>query len=301
MPVFGSYSVKSFIDLLGLDMSDVDNKASYISPLEDLVIAEDYRKMQYKATKYNTVSFRSPVNDLITVSISGAVDYPGSYTLQPDTILEDLYAMVGDFKEEAFLKGIIFTRQSIRDRQIDAIQKSREDLNESLLVSAQKGENIGNPSIIRALSEKIEPKYLGRIAGDFSPGSVSSMKTILLDGDQIIIPKNPSAINVLGEVLNPIAFEHTDKLNIRSAIANAGGYRDYANKRKVYVIKANGMIEKANRNIFVNSFDLEPGDTIVVPRKIISNNPGIDALIPITQILSGLAFSAAALESLSNN
>ena len=46
---------------------------------------------------------------------------------------------------------------------------------------------------------------------------------------------------------------------------------------------------------------LQPGDTIVVPRKIITNNPGIDALLPVTQILSDIAFSAAALESLSNS
>ena len=123
----------------------------------------------------------------------------------------------------------------------------------------------------------------------------------MLNDDSIIIPKNPSAINVLGEVINPIAFEYTKKLNVKSAITNAGGYRDYAAKRKVYVIRANGMIEKVNRNIFVKNIDLEPGDTIVVPRKIITNNPGIEALVPITRILSDLAFSAAALETLSNN
>ena len=101
--------------------------------------------------------------------------------------------------------------------------------------------------------------------------------------------------------MNPIAFEYSKKLSVRSAIINAGGYQDYADKRKVYVIKANGLIEKSSRNIFTNNIDLEPGDTIIVPRKIVTNNPGIDALLPITQILSDLAFSAAALESLSNN
>jgi len=114
------------------------------------------------------------------------------------------------------------------------------------------------------------------------------------------VPKNPNAINVLGEVLNPIAFEYDKRMTIRSAIDNSGGYQDYADKRKVYVIKANGMIERASRNIFTKNVKLEAGDTIVVPRKILTTNPGIDALIPITQILSDLAFSAAAIETLSN-
>lgn len=301
LPVYGNYSVKSFIDLIGVDMSDVNNEATYISPLEDIVITEDYRNMRYTAQKYHTISFRSPVDDLIRVSISGAIDYPGTYTLQSDSTLQDLYSMVGDFKKAAFLDGVIFTRESVRERQRSAIQKSQEDLNKSLLVSNMKGQNIGDVSIIRALSEKIEPKNLGRIAGDFSPGSSSSKKTILVDGDSIIIPIIPNTINVLGEVINPIAFEYSKNLNVRSAIASAGGYKDYANKRKVYVIKANGSIERGGRNIFANNIDLEPGDSIIVPRKIISNNPGIDALIPLTTVLSDLAFSAAALQSLSNN
>jgi len=301
LPVYGKYSVSSFIDLLGLDMSDVDEVATYVSPLKDIVINDNYKNMQYTAEKYNTVNFRSPDNNLIEVSIGGAVDFPGTYVLNDDATLQDLYQLVGNFKAQAYLKGIILTRQTIRARQLKSIQKSREDLNKAILTSVQKGENIGDINIIRALSENIEPENLGRLAGDFSPNSQGSMNTILFDGDSIIVPKNPNAINVLGEVLNPIAFEYSKKLNIKSAINQAGGYQEYADKRRVYVIKANGIVEKANRNIFVRNIDLEPGDTIVVPRKIITNNPGIEALIPITQVLSDLAFSAAALDNLSNN
>lgn len=301
LPVYGRYSVSSFIDLLGLDMSDVDNIATYISPLESIVIEDDYKNMQFTAKKYNTISFRSPINDLIRVTVKGAVDYPGEYTLQADTSVEDLYKMVGGFKKEAFIKGIIFTRQAIRDRQLKSIQKSKDDLNRAILSSVQQGENIGDINIIRALSQTIEPENLGRIAGDFSPGSSSSRNTILFDGDEIIVPRNPNAITVLGEVINPIAFEYSKRMTVRSAISNAGGYQDFANKRRVYVIKASGLIEQASKNIFVRNVNLEPGDTVVVPRKIITNNPGIDALVPLTNILSDLAFSAAALESLKNN
>ena len=301
LPVFGKFDVKSFVDYLGLDMSDVEDEATYISPLDNIIIKDDYKNMQFTAKKYNTVSFRSPVNDLIRVTIRGAVDFPGTYTMNADSVINDLYELIGNFKSEAFLEGIIFTRQSVRNRQRQSIQKSREDLNEALLISTQKGENIGDINVIRALSQTIEPENLGRIAGNFSPESLSSSKTILLDGDSIFVPRNPNTINVLGEVLNPIAFEFNKRVTVRSAIDNSGGYQDYADKRKVYVIKANGLIEKANRNIFTRNVKLEPGDTIVVPRKIITNNPGIEALIPVTQILSDLAFSAAAIESLSNS
>ena len=85
LPVYGRFSVTSFLDLLGLDMSDVDDDATYISPLEDIVLRDNYKNMQFSAAKYNTVSFRSPVNDLISVTIFGAIDYPGTYTLQANS------------------------------------------------------------------------------------------------------------------------------------------------------------------------------------------------------------------------
>ena len=301
LPVFGRFDVKSFVEYLGLDMSDVEGEATYISPLDNIIIKDNYKNMQFIAKKYNTVSFRSPVNDLIRVTIKGAVDFPGTYTMKSDSVVADLFELIGEFKSEAFTEGVIFTRQTIRNRQLKSIEKSKEDLNRALLFSLQKSQNVGDINIIRALSETIDPENLGRLAGDFSPQSLSAAKTILLDGDTLIVPKNPNAISVMGEVLNPIAFEYNKRITVRSAIENSGGYQDSADKRKVYVIKANGLTEKANRNIFTRNIKLEPGDTVVVPRKIIINNPRIQALVPVTQVLSDLAFSAAAIDNLSSS
>ena len=301
LPVFGKYYVRSFINLLGLDMSDVDKSATYISPLEDIVINDLYENMQFNAMKYNTVSFRSPKNNLISVNIKGAVDFPGTYVLNNDSTVEDLYKMVGNFKKQAFFEGIILTREAIRQRQTKAIQKSKDDLNKAILSSVQKGNQLGDINVIQALTQTIDPENLGRLAGDFSPKSQASKNTILFDGDTIIVPKNPNTITILGEVLNPIAIEYNKNATLESSINNAGGYQQYADKRRVYVIKANGIVKKPSRNIFVRNIKLEPGDTIIVPRKLTTQNPGLDALIPITTLLSDIAFSAAALESLANN
>ena len=72
-------------------------------------------------------------------------------------------------------------------------------------------------------------------------------------------------------------------------------------KEKYMLLKQMGSLKKQIEIYFTRNVKLEPGDTIVVPRKIITNNPGIEALLPVTQILSDLAFSAAAIESLSNS
>ena len=300
MPVYGKYSVSSFIDLLGLDMNDVSEEANYISPLNNLVITDSYKNMEFVSSKYSTITFRSPSNDLISVSIDGAIEYPGTYTLQSNASLQDLYKLIGNFKAEAFADGITFTRESIRERQIESINRSKEDLNIALLTKQQNGEEIQDISTIQALTKTIDPKYLGRIAGDYSPESSSTKNTILADGDSIYIPRNPYAINVLGAVLNPIAFEYKKGMSVDSAVIGAGGYLEYADKRRVYIIRANGLIERPGRNIFVRNIALSPGDSVIVPRKFVINTPLTDIIAPITQILSDIAFSAAAIESLSN-
>ena len=301
LPIYGKYSVTSLIDLLGLDMSDVDEIATYLSPIEDIVINANYKDMQFRAKKYNTLSFRSPTNNLISVSISGAVEFPGTYTLSDDSTVEDLYKLAGEFKNQAYYEGISLTRQSIRERQIKAIEKAKNDLNKALLMLASNKDDGIDMSIMQALSESIDTENLGRLAGNFSPKSDASMSTILFNGDSIYVPKNPNSINVVGEVLNPLAFEFSKNMKIESAIEMAGGYEKFADKRRVYVITASGITFKANKNIFIKNMSLQPGDTIVVPRKIVTSNPGIDALIPVTQILSDLAFSASALDNLTNN
>lgn len=302
LPVFGKYSIKSFVDLLGLDMSDVDEVATFISPLDSTIIVDRFENMNFIATKYNNISFRSPVNDLITVNISGAIDFPGTYTLKSDSTLEDLYRLIGDFKKEAFLDGVVLTRENVRLRQLKAIENSEAALNKSILFSIQQGEEIGDISFLSSLAKSINPENLGRIAGNFSPQGATSSKTILFDGDSIIVPKITNVVNIIGEVLNPVAFEYSDRLNVESAITKAGGFQPYADKKRVYIINANGLVRKTSRNVFARNSYLEPGDTIVVPRKISTpTSSALRNLMPVTQILSDLAFSAAAIDNLSNN
>jgi len=100
-------------------------------------------------------------------------------------------------------------------------------------------------------------------------------------------------------VQNEITFEFTSGMNASSAIKIAGGFNELSNKRQIYIIKANGLNVKAN-SFLIGNPKLEAGDTIIVPRKLITENALINALQPVTRIISDLAFSAAALESLSN-
>ncbi len=303
LPVFGNFVVKSIIDFLGFDTSDLNPLATYISPLQNMVVEENFAEMSFVAEKFHTITFKSPINDLITVNIEGALDYPGTYTLQSDSTLLDLYQIVGGFKSEAFLNGIIFTRESVRQQQLKSLEVSKAELNNYLSSQALQNENLTpeNLDILRFVNSDIEPKNLGRIAGDFSPKNENITSIILSNGDSIFVPVDQNFVSVLGEVFNPLAFEFNSGVNIDEAIRNAGGFKNTADKKNVYIIKSNGLIQMKGRNIFAKNYKLEPGDTIVVPRKVQITNQALNAILPITQIISDLSFSAAAIESLSNS
>lgn len=301
LPVYGDFSVADLVMFLGIDMSDVEVEATYISPLEDVIIKKDFREMQFTSSKYQNIYFRSPINDIIKVKISGAVDFPGTYSLKSDSTLSDLYELVGGFKSQAFLDGIILKRESVRERQVQAIESSRKEFNDYLLSTSLENEENVDISALQLLFDSIDENNLGRVSGNFGPQTEAALKTVLFENDEIIVPKNPNVISVLGEVFSPSTFEFIDGASINDAINLSGGYNGSSDKSRVYVIKANGLIQKKDRNIFTGRIVLEPGDTIVVPRKVIRNNSVSRVIVPITSILSDLAFSAAAIESLSNN
>lgn len=302
LPVFGDFSPIDLIKLLGLDLSDVESNVTYILPSQDKVIYDDYRNLRVLASKFHTLILRSPINDLITVNISGALNFPGDYTLTSGSTLEDLYRATGEFKEQAYLEGIILHKEAIRKKQLESLEIAKNKLNEAMLFSSKANPDgsINDLEFYSKLTETIEPANLGRVAGDYSPGSKGSMNTILSNGDKIIVPNKPFGINVLGEVLNPISFQFKENLKVNDAILLAGGFQKLADKSSVYVIKSDGTIENLKRNIFIRDLRLEPGDTVVVPRMITTDSAVLNALAPITQILSNLAFSAAAIDNLSD-
>lgn len=299
MPVIGKFKLKRLVDLIGLDTTTVDKQVTYVNPLEDFAVQQDYRLLEAQAGKFHTVNFKSRQNNLINVTILGAIDFPGSYTLRPGSSLDDLYKLVGGFKEEAFLDAVIFLRDSIKQKQIKSIENNRELLRNRIAemdnISAEKMQ------LLTTVSTKIDEDNLGRIAGNFNPNSKDNSKMLLVNNDEVIIPYKSNTISVFGEVLNPISFQYDDKITIRSAIENAGGTSQFSDMSRLYVIKANGLIVVPSRNIFARNISLDPGDSIVVPKKLPQENATLNALLPYTKVLSDLAFTAAALDNLSTN
>jgi polysaccharide export outer membrane protein len=92
----------------------------------------------------------------------------------------------------------------------------------------------------------------------------------------VIVQESKSRrINILGMVTRPGSYLLTNSMTVLDAIAMAGGFKDFAKQKDVYVLRknANGsdsrlpfnykdVIKGKNTN---QNVQLEPGDTVVVP------------------------------------
>lgn len=247
-----------------------------------------------------SISFPSIKANQIVVEIRGEVGNPGVFTLSSSTSLDELYVLAGGTLDTSFQEAIVVTRESVKTNQMKAIKQAKTILTDSIVQkSSSISENVAlDINAIIEMADKYEPS--GRIVGDFSSGSAVSRNFILKDNDVIIVPPKSNAVTVQGEVLNSISFIYINGKTARDYIEASGGYTSYADKNSIFVIKANGESVPISRNIFSSgSFEIEPGDTVVVPRDL-DNLEALPLISMATKILSDIAFSAASINAIQN-
>lgn len=74
-----------------------------------------------------------------------------------------------------------------------------------------------------------------------------------------------------GEVKNSNRFPYVGEITLSGAIAAAGGFTDYADKKRIQVIRSGGRFEKFSYKKILNDpkqdVPIRPGDRIIVPRR----------------------------------
>jgi polysaccharide export outer membrane protein len=105
----------------------------------------------------------------------------------------------------------------------------------------------------------------------------AAMKKFVSDPQVTVVVEKISSLsfNIVGEVTHPGYFPLTRRMTVLDAIAMAGGFKDFAKTKKVYVLRtaANGNQERLPFNYKdvihgkneQQNIELHPRDTIVVP------------------------------------
>ena len=252
------------------------------------------------------------------VKLEGEFAHAGVYTVKPGETLRQLVARAGGLTPNAYLYGAEFTRESTRIMQqarieeyvqsLDLrIQRSNIALSSSAVASPQdlaSGAS-AQTSAQQLVSRLRQMRASGRIVLEFNPASnaIGEIPNLALeDGDRFIIPHLPSTVNVVGAVNDQNSFLYSHNKRLGSYLTKAGGMTKDADRKRSFVIRANGEVVgySATNTVWGNDFlnlRVYPGDTIVVPEKTFKPST-LRGVLDWTQIFSQLALGVAAINVL---
>jgi len=239
------------------------------------------------------------------VTLKGEVRFPGTYTIQPGETLHSVVDRAGGLTEFAFVEGSVFTRRELKVREQEQLDRLagrlRTEIAEVALmgVRAQQGSAPSAISVGETLLHQLtDAKAVGRLVIDLKavlrtmPGS--SDDVILRNGDELIVPKKRQEVMVLGEVQDPTSHLYKRRMTRDDYIDQSGGPTRQADRRHIYVVRADGSVDSGARGWFHggDSVDMRPGDAIVVPLNT-ERLPALTVWSAVTQILYNLAIAAA--------
>lgn len=118
-------------------------------------------------------------------------------------------------------------------------------------------------------------KAAGRTTTQLADEITVMLKKYIQDPNvTVVLSKvNSKIIYLLGEVAKPGPVEMTPGMTFLQAIATAGGLTQFANSKKIYILRIDGgkerkipvQYKRALKGDISLNLDLNPGDTIVVP------------------------------------
>jgi protein involved in polysaccharide export with SLBB domain len=253
-----------------------------------------------------------------TIEVAGEVRFPGKYPIHEGETLHSILERAGGFTEAAFPYGAMFLREDLKKREKDQLEllanRLQSDLaalslqavaSSAVVPNSGGAANAGQALLIgqQLLNQLRESKPVGRLVIDVEgiyngrAGNVDDV--VVKDGDKLIIPKKTQEVTILGEVQSPTSHVFEVGLTRDDYIAKSGGITQKADRKRIYIVRANGDVVSGGRSGWfrrTHAIEIRPGDTIVVPLDTERVSP-LPLWQAITTILYNLAIGALLLHA----
>ena len=241
----------------------------------------------------------------LSIELTGEFKNPGVYSItEGDTVL-DVVSKAGGYTNSAFVEGGVFLRKEVAKIEEEGFKRTADNLEELLFSVVQDGgievTEFTFLPIMKIIERLREVEPVGRV--------VMSLDTLELrddpysnfevrNEDRIHVPKRPSSVSIVGEVLSATTIQYFPDYKLNDYISSAGGVNNQADLDRIFIIGPNGKAEIYKRKFLgKDSIRLIPGSTIVVAR---DPRPwdALQIAKIITPILADLATSAAAIAAI---
>ena len=247
---------------------------------------------------------QSPDWDTVwTVELRGEVRFPGTYRIQKGESLRSVVKRAGGLTEGAFAEGSVFLRESLRKQEQEQIETLARRLEADLVSLSLQDANGGSDTLSTGetlLEQLRETEATGRLVIDLPKliaGRVAEIE--LRDGDELLVPKRSQVVTVLGETQQNTSHVYLPELGRGDYIDLSGGLTRRADKKRIYVVRANGAVIAGSRSRWFgrgSDVEIRPGDTIVVPLDADKIRP-LTFWTGVTQILYQGAIAISAIRS----
>jgi protein involved in polysaccharide export with SLBB domain len=243
-----------------------------------------------------------------SVKISGEVAYPGTYGIQAGERLSSVLKRAGGFRETAYPAGAVLERVQVRQLGEQARQEMIRRI-ETTSITSNSGLTSGSDQAeLKQTAQQQRDQVLialrnhpasGRLVIDIS-SDIGKWQNTPADiemrpGDTLMIPKREGFILVSGQVYNQVAITYVPGKDGSWYLRRAGGVTNSGDKGAVFVVRANGSVVGHSSGWLTGDalkFRMRPGDTIIVPEKIIGSQFWKN-LISMAQMASSVAITGS--------
>ena len=259
-----------------------------------------------------TIRQLSGWNDIgASVSLQGEVQHPGSYGIEPGERLSSVLKRAGGFAPQAYVYGALFTRPEVLQME----EKSRNELIQRIrgeeaelapMPSDDSDKKMAKQNGMQQLETTLDRLQGTPPSGRMVIGISSNLKRwentpndiVLRSGDTLVVPKAPNFVLVSGAVYDETAVTYRPGKSAKWYLSQAGGPTPLADKRSIFVIRADGSIVsgQSSNGWFVGSplnVALRPGDMVVAPEEAVGQSQKWKTLMQTVTTISSIGTSAA--------
>lgn len=307
-------SVDAYADRAEIVRTDPVTYLTKVIQFSPKALFEGHESDNHSLRRLDQVVIASQLRPPALVLVEGEVRRAGYFTIEIGERLSSVLKRSGGFSPNAFPNGIMLVRESVKLKQqaeLDrfiAAERQRLTAQSAGIAAGTAGltaasafatsGTIAEQQVLSLRLQQLEATAsrieLGRVIVRLD--SIESLEgteddIILESRDRITIPTPPQTVGIIGSVKNPSTVVYRPGLDLNDYLRQAGGITEDANKREMYVMRANGTTDSS----YLSAKEMRPGDTIVVPQKIEARPPQLALWQTVASIIGSLALTAAGI------
>ncbi|WP_449397078.1 SLBB domain-containing protein [Cognataquiflexum aquatile] len=283
----------TFSDLVPIKINiglDIQENPVFLQPYDNVVVR---RKPNFTLSKQ--------------IQIEGQVNSPGIFSVQTaEERISDVIKRAGGLTPYAYTKGATLIRRTeFFDTESEQLRRQRnlQDLQQKLqkdpnntesqeLLLERLYQEIGNVDLgtsegaVAAQSKREAITGISENKADLAPLKIRQTEAVAIDleeilknpgsdkdlileeGDVISIPRQLQTVRLRGDVVYPATVRYEKDKGTKFYINRAGGFDIRANRKRTYVVYANGEVARTKSFVGIRSYPtVAPGAEVIVPTK----------------------------------